>query len=82
MRILGFEDLVKIVEALHEAGYDEDALIIGVPVPNATMMARVNQDYHYRMGVEGEIEEDVNEVNISIGGVGFKYFIDERGFES
>lgn len=82
MRILTFEDLVKIVEAISEAGYDNDGLIIGVPVPNETMMARVNEDYHYRMGSGSDLEENVDEVNINIGGVGFKYFIDGRDFES
>mgnify|MGYP006988825387 CR=1 FL=1 len=81
MRVLTFEDLVRIVEALHEAGYDNDGLVIGVPVPNREMMSRVNEDYHYRIGAEGDVDNEVNEVNINIGGVGFKYFVDERDFD-
>lgn len=82
MRVLKFEDLVNISNALYREGYGEDGLTVKIPVPNAAIMARVNEEYKYKFELGEEVDDDVNEVNIRIGGFNFNYYIDERDLEN
>ena len=81
MRILGFEDLAKIANAIYDLGYSEDCLTVNIPVPNKMLLDRINEEYHYRFGMEGEADTSVDEVNITIGPTSFKYYIEDRELE-
>ena len=78
MRVLKFDDLVNIARAIDDAGYGEDGITVTMAVPNFAILRRINEDFHYRFEIEGDIDEDINEINANIGGIGFKYYVDEN----
>lgn len=76
-RILRLNDLFTIQEAIVDAGYGEDKLEITLKVRAVPILQQINVDLFYKENNEGEPPEEVDEVNVNIGNVHFKYVLDE-----
>jgi len=74
--LLGSNDLEKIAGLLEENGYGDSNLTITINVRSKDILSRINDDFFYRNNVEGTPPE-VDEVNVDVGGVHFKYVVDE-----
>ena len=76
--ILKFDDLVNISNALWQAGYGEERFNILIPVENKEILDKLNEDFHYRFNQDGEINFDVDDINIKIGRHSFTYYVDSE----
>ena len=78
MRILKFDDLFNIVQAINDAGYSDTDMTIELPVENHDILKKINEEFFYRSGIkEGEPDPEAEEVNVRFGNVGFKYVVAE-----
>jgi len=80
-KILNKDDLLEIAEFFMEKGYGNN-ITVNIELPDKKTINRVNEDYYYKLNQGNknnvvEIEE-VEELNINIGGVKFKYFVEEK----
>lgn len=73
--VLKGEQLLEIARFLTEKGYDQ-GVSIEIEVENKAMLQKINDDFYYRYaGGEGEAPKDeIDDVQINIGGVKFRYF--------
>ena len=76
--LLTSTDLEKISEILTDNGYGDYDLCVVIKVQNKNSLSRINDDFFYRNNSEGT-PPDVDEVNVDVGGVHFKYVVDEDG---
>ena len=78
--ILKIEDLYNIALFLGEKGYNEVPLEITIPVYTKERMAKLNREFciNKNMNPTGDNDNDyVDEINVSIEGVNFKYKLTE-----
>ena len=74
--MLNAEDLEKISELLEDNGYGQSNVIVVIPVQSKSILSRINDDFFYRNNEEGT-PPDVDEVNVKVGNVRFKYMVEE-----
>ena len=75
--VLTASDLEKIAALLEENGYGSSNLTVVVGVRSKDVLSRINDDYFYRNNAEGT-PPDVDEVNVDMGNVHFKYVVEEE----
>lgn len=82
-KILKYDDLVKISNALNENGYGCENLTIEIAIHTQKMLNRINNDFFYRSGKKEEerVTSDVSDVNITLNGVKFRYVCDAEKFD-
>lgn len=73
--VLTLEDLSKIEAFLEEEGYADMGLEIVIPV-REPVFKKVNEEMYYMNNSEG-VPPDVDEIEVRIGGVNFKYVVRE-----
>ena len=75
-KILKGEQLMEIAKFLVEKGYDQ-GICIEIEVDDEETLKKINDDYYYRYaGGEGEApNEDIDDVQINISGIKFRYFV-------
>jgi len=79
MSILGYEDVTKIAQLLHDNGIDGSNIIIVNKVRTQEILNKVNEEYFYRANPNTEIVPDqCDEVNINVNGFAFRYVVDEN----
>ena len=77
-KILKYDDLMKISNLLAEAGCVYDNVTLVIDIHTKKMLNRINDDFFFRCSKkEEERVSDVNEINISVNGVKFKYVCPE-----
>ena len=76
-KVLKLDDLAKIYGALDEEGYGDSGLEIVIRVRSKEILSKVNEEFYYENSKEGEPPE-VDEVNVQIGGINFKYIVKEE----
>lgn len=74
--VLTISDLEKIASMLNDEGFGESNLTVIIKVRNKDILSRINDDFFYRNNAEGT-PPDVDEVNVAMGGVNFKYVVEE-----
>ena len=74
--ILNGEDLEKISNLLEDNGYGQSNIVILIKVKNKEAISRINDDFFYRNNEEGT-PPDVDEINVKVGNVSFKYVVEE-----
>lgn len=74
--ILNGEDLEKISNLLEDNGYGQSNIVILIKVKNKEVISRINDDFFYRNNEEGT-PPDVDEINVKVGNVSFKYVVEE-----
>ena len=78
-KILKIEDIIKIAEAIADAGYIENKLIIDIGVKTQKLLNRINEDYFLRNKEEKkEKTANVDEVNVTINNIRFRYYLDDQ----
>lgn len=70
--LLNSDDLEKISDLLEENGYGQSNITIVINVRSKDILSRINEDYFYRNNESGTPPE-VDEVNVTVGNVKFKY---------
>lgn len=81
-KILKYDDLMSISTVLAEAGHVYDNVTIEIGIHTKKMLNRINDDFFFRSGMkDDERINDVNEINISMNGVKFKYVCTEQDTE-
>jgi len=77
-KILNKDDLLEIAEFFMEKGYGNN-VTVNIELPDQKTMSRVNEDYYYKLNQDAKNSEanleEIEELNINIGGVKFKYFV-------
>ena len=76
-RVLKSDDLIKIAQSLKKLGYEDSGLIISIPIRTKILLNRLNESYYRKLGGNTDKIDDVNEVNVSIYGINFKYYLIE-----
>lgn len=80
-KILSKNDLIEIAEFFVEKNYG-DNIHIEIELPDQKTMNRVNEDFYYKLKINEKNGEDsleeIDELNINVGGVKFRYFIKEK----
>lgn len=81
--ILKLEDLYALQTAISDAGYGEDDFEIVMRVRNRAVLEKVNEEFYYQEGNANKDEaaappDDVDEVNVRIANVNFKYIVNEN----
>ena len=74
--VLKSDDLEKIAALLSDNGYKDSNITIVINARTKDILDRVNEDFFYRNNQEGT-PPDVNEVNVDINGIHFKYVVEE-----
>ena len=74
--VLKSDDLEKIAALLSDNGYKDSNITIVINARTKDILDRVNEDLFYRNNQEGT-PPDVNEVNVDINGIHFKYVVEE-----
>ena len=74
--MLNTDDLEKISELLEDNGYGQSNLTVVIPVQSKSILSRINDDFFYRNNQDGT-PPDVDEINVSVGNVRFKYIVEE-----
>ncbi len=73
-RVLKLDDLYKIQTAIVEAGYPNDRFEVTMEVRSDEVLKKVNEEYYYNGNKEG-VPPEVDEVDVCIGNVHFKYVV-------
>ena len=74
------EDVLNIADVIQRGGYSSN-ITVCIGVETKEILDKVNEDFFYRFTTRENYEAldpDVTEVNIKIGGIGFKYYIKEN----
>lgn len=74
-KLLMGDELFEIANFLIEKGYNNENIIVEISVDDENTLKRVNEDFFYKYGGEGEpdMDSDVSFVDINISGVKFRY---------
>lgn len=75
--LLNTEDLEKISNLLEDNGYGQSDITVVINVRSRDILSRINDDFYYRNNEDG-IPPDVDEINVTVGNVKFKYIINEE----
>ncbi len=75
--IITIDDLNKITDLLIENNYGAYGITISIPVRSKEILSRINDDFYYRNNGEGT-PPDVEEINVEISGIKFRYYINEN----
>lgn len=75
MRFLKYEDVIKIYQALEDAGYADMELTITSKIDNPELFKRLNDDFFYRL-TNGNEPQNCEEININMGKLTFNYKLD------
>ena len=77
-KVLTCENLMEIANFMLSHGYDSN-ITIEIEVEDKEMIKKINDDFYYRYGVKNsensEKVNDIDTVNICIGGIKFKYLV-------
>ena len=76
--LLNSNDLEKIASILEENGYGNSNITVVINVRTKGVLSRINEDFFYRNNVDGT-PPDVDEVNVDVGEIHFKYIANEDG---
>ena len=78
-KILKGEDLIEIAKFLIDNGYDQ-GICVEIAVDDVAMLKKINDDFYYRYasGEGSAPTEDIDDVNVNISGVKFRYFVKKR----
>ena len=71
-------DLSKMAQILEENGFNSPSITVVINVKSKEVLSRINDDYFYRNNPEGNPPE-VDEVNVEIGNIRFKYVVEQDG---
>jgi hypothetical protein len=71
------DDLAKIQEAIFDAGYADYGIEVVINVRSHEILEKVNEEFFYSSGNSGN-PQDVDVVNVDIGGLNFKYVVKEE----
>jgi len=74
--VISSDDLVKISELLAENGYSSTDITVVINVRSNEILKRINDDFYYRNN-DGGTPPDVDEINVNVGGINFKYVVEE-----
>lgn len=74
--LLNSNDLEKMAALLEDNGYGASNITVVIGVRSHEILSRVNEDYYYRNNESGN-PPAVDEVNVSIGNIKFKYVVEE-----
>ena len=75
-----YDDLLKIEEFLRENELDSGNLSVVIYIQTQERLNRINKDYYYKANPQGEgpLDQNVDNVNIQIGNVTFKYKLPQQ----
>lgn len=76
-KVLKLEDLFKIQALLEDEGYGNCGLEVVIKVRNREIFEKVNEEYYYSNNKEGT-PPDVDNINVKIGNINFKYVVDDE----
>ena len=77
-RLLTKEDIYTIQELLDDAGYGDCGLEILIKVRTRDILNKVNEEFYYGSeGNESAPPDDVDKVVVVMGGVKFRYELDD-----
>ena len=83
VNLFKIEEVAKIASVLNENGYSNQGFDIVIPVPNIELLNKINEELYYKNnGKESGFDiERVDEINLNIYGISFKYVVcdDEQG---
>lgn len=75
-KVLKLDDLARIYAAIDDEGYGDCGLEIILRVRNKEILNKVNEQFYYEDRKEGT-PPDTDEVIVTIGGMTFKYIVDD-----
>lgn len=75
--IVKFSDIIKISKILSENNFSNKGISIVIEVKNKIVLNKINEDIFFRNGGEGKVEE-VDEIDINVNGINFKYIVKEE----
>lgn len=84
VNLFKIEEVAKIASVLNEKGYSNQGFDIVIPVPNIELLNKINEELYYKNnGKESGFDiERVDEINLNIYGISFKYVVcddEQRG---
>ena len=75
VKILRYDDILKITEFLKENGYSDYGITISTKVPDVETLNKVNEDFFYRLKNEDSTAtpEYGDVVNVTVNGITYCY---------
>ena len=77
-QLIKLDNLIELSNLLLENGYSNDSMAIVINVHTNELLKKINEDIYYRNKEENSqpINENVDEIDININGINFKYIKD------
>ena len=75
--IFNLDAVMKTADALYDNGFDIEGVTVIVPVTDRELLQKANEDFHYRLHPDGELQKDVDTVDLKVGKVFFRYVYTE-----